>query len=59
MGDCPDGTDEVDCRIVSLPEGYRQAAPPPPPIANAEDGKRLEVLVDVTVLDFSEINVTK
>jgi len=37
---CSDGSDEVDCGILNLPEGYRKSSPPPP-------GEREKLFVDV------------
>ncbi len=77
MKHCRDGSDEVDCSIVSLPEGYRSSRHPPYSSINVTDDgvpvssmsssatdtsavdDKLSILVDVTLLDFSEINVTK
>ncbi len=43
----------MECSILSLPEGYRKSAPPP-----GEMG-RLPILLEVKIISFPEINVTK
>ncbi len=62
MEHCPDGSDEVECGIVHLPEGYMKSAPPPPLISNQElptAHRGLPIIVEVTVASFAEINLTK
>ncbi len=51
-----DGSDEFACSILSLPEGYRKGTAPPPPTATEE---RLSVLMEVALIDFSEIDVAR
>ena len=50
-----DASDEVECSILNLPAGYRKASPPPAIL----DNNVLEVLMDLFIISFSEIDVNK
>lgn len=50
--DCPDLSDELDCDVVSLPEGY-SASLPPPKISS----EPLSLLFSVRIISIREFNL--
>lgn len=51
---CPDGTDEVGCRVLDLPPGYNRMAPPPRPRPDSP----VPVALHVTMLSVRSFDVT-
>ena len=52
---CEDGSDEIECTILHIPSGYRQASPPPP----RHVGKPIQIEMEVFIIAYSEIDVNK
>ena len=52
--DCPDASDESDCRTVILSEGYRKSLPPPAKSGNPKDF--LPVNISVAIISFVSID---
>lgn len=51
---CPDGTDEVGCRVLDLPLGYNRMAPPPRPSPHSP----VPVALHVTMLSVRSFDLT-
>ncbi|XP_071531024.1 LOW QUALITY PROTEIN: uncharacterized protein [Panulirus ornatus] len=49
--DCPDQSDEAQCSIVDVPQGYRHSIPPPP----TTEGDPLDILFLVDLIAFPSI----
>ena len=49
--DCSDQSDEAQCSVVQLPQGYRNTIPPPP----TKDGSPLQVLIYINIIAFPSI----
>ena len=54
--DCRDGSDEVGCRLVLVPDSYRKAEPPEPDAAPDEP---LPIRTRVTVLNVDTIDTVR
>ena len=51
---CPDGSDEVGCRVLKLPAGYNKMAPPPRPHPDSP----VPVALHVTMLSVRAFDLT-
>ncbi|XP_045129533.1 uncharacterized protein LOC123515136 isoform X2 [Portunus trituberculatus] len=49
--DCGDQSDEAQCSVVQLPQGYRNTIPPPP----TQEGSPLQVLIYINIIAFPSI----
>ena len=54
--DCRDGSDEVDCHLVNVPESYRKAEPPEP---DGAPDQPLPIQTHVTVLNVDSIDTVR
>ncbi|TRY78459.1 hypothetical protein TCAL_11687 [Tigriopus californicus] len=52
---CEDGSDEIQCTILELPDGYRTSSPPPPAILS----EPVKIDLNIDIISFSEIDVNK